>query len=53
MVDEVPGSTTLWEVTPRPSNSSDVSTIELDIYPIIKQLFIMNEFLCAHSYLNV
>ncbi|XP_032690019.1 oxysterol-binding protein-related protein 2 [Odontomachus brunneus] len=23
VVDEIPGSTTLWEVTPRPSNSSD------------------------------
>jgi len=25
IVDEIPGSITLWEVTPRPSNSSDVS----------------------------
>lgn len=29
IVDEIPGSTTLWEVTPRPSNSSDVSPIDL------------------------
>lgn len=25
IVDEIPGSITLWEATPRPSNSSDVS----------------------------
>lgn len=24
VVDEIPGSTTLWEATPRPSNSSNV-----------------------------
>ena len=24
-VDEIPGSTVLWEVTPRPANSADVS----------------------------
>lgn len=27
VVDEIPGSVTLWEVTPRPSNSSNVSLI--------------------------
>lgn len=27
IVEEIPGSVTLWEATPRPSNSSDVSRI--------------------------
>lgn len=27
-VDEIPGSTTLWEVAPRPANSSEVSSFD-------------------------
>lgn len=49
VVDEIPGSTILWEVTPRPSNSSNVSILEITFLQILNN-FMFHKFLHVHSH---
>lgn len=53
IVDEIPGSITLWEVTPRPSNSSDVSPIELSLRTFRSINFLPNSIQILKKYILI